>query len=242
MSGHDPWAELRRFTPARIALGRAGDGLPTARLLEFQRAHAEARDAVHLPFDAAAVRAALSGLETVEVRSRAPDRVRYLQRPDLGRRLDPDAALPAGPFDAAIVLGDGLSARAVHDHGAALVRSLVDRLADWRLAPVVLAHQARVALGDEIAAGLGAGFVVMVVGERPGLSAADSLGAYLTWAPQPGAMPDSRRNCVSNIRADGFPPAAAAELIAALAREARRLKLTGVELKADVAGLLGGGT
>lgn len=237
MSGRDPWAELRRFTPARIALGRSGDGLPTARMLEFQRDHALARDAVHQPFDPERVAVNLSGIETIQVRSQAPDRAAYLQRPDLGRRLDPASArgLPPGPVEAVIVLGDGLSARAVHDHGAALVRALLDRLGGWTLGPVVLAHQARVALGDHVAAACGAAMAVMLVGERPGLSAADSLGAYLTWNPRPGRTMDSQRNCVSNIRPDGFPPDAAATLIAGLMGEARRLKLTGVELKADAA-------
>jgi ethanolamine ammonia-lyase small subunit len=234
----DPWAPLRRSTPARIGLGQAGDGLPTARLLEFQAAHAAARDAVHLPFDPDAVGRALDPLPWRIARSRAPDRATYLRRPDLGRRIDPDdlaalAATGGGPFDAAIVVADGLSARAVHENAAPLAVALAGLLAGWRLAPVVLVRQGRVAAGDAVAAALGAGMVAVLIGERPGLSAADSLGCYLTHAPRPGETRDSERNCVSNIRPAGLPVPAAAERIARLMGEARRLGLTGIALKDD---------
>lgn len=245
MSGtFDPWSSLRRFTPARIALGRTGDALPVARMLEFQAAHALARDAVHQPFDADTLAEELSGHPTLVVHSQAPDRTAYLQRPDLGRRLHPgDLDLLAGmrcqgqgpqkSYDAVIVLADGLSARALHDHGKALLDELLPRLPGWDLAPLILAHQARVALGDDVAAALNAAMVLMLIGERPGLTAADSIGAYLTFAPRPGISRDADRNCVSNIRPDGYPPALAADLIAWLMAEARRLRLTGIGLKQD---------
>lgn len=237
----DPWAALRRHTAARIALGRAGDSVPTARLLEFEAAHAQARDAVHTPVDLAALRAQLPGIETVEVRSAAPDRTTYLQRPDLGRRLDPGCAglLERGAHDVAFVIADGLSARAVHDHAAAVLHAALELLDGWRVAPVVLATQARVALGDEIGERLGAGLVAVLVGERPGLSAADSLGIYLTAGPRVGRR-DSERNCISNIHPPhGLGHRGAAEKLVHLLAEARRLGLTGVGLKDDIAALPG---
>lgn len=229
----DPWDRLRRATRARIGLGRCGDGLPTKALLDFQLAHARARDAVHTPFDPAALAAGLDGFQTVTVRSRAGDRATYLQRPDLGRRLDPtcEGLLPAGPFDAAFVIGDGLSATAVHAHAVPMLKAVLARLAGWRIAPVVLAGQARVALGDDIGARLGAAMVAVAIGERPGLSAADSLGVYLTWDPRPGRV-DAERNCISNIHPpDGLGYDAAADTLVWLMREARTRKLTGVRLK-----------
>jgi ethanolamine ammonia-lyase small subunit len=231
----DPWRDLRRHTAARIALGRSGDALPTRHLLDFQLAHARARDAVHLGFDSEAIAASLAGLACVTVRSAAPDRAAYLQYPDLGRRLNPDdlPLLRKGDYDAVFVLADGLSARAVHDHAASLLTATVELLPDWKIAPVVLAHQARVALGDEIAMAMGAALVVMLIGERPGLSAADSLGAYLTFGPRRG-LQNADRNCISNIRPDGLAIPLAARKLAFLMAEARRLKLSGVGLKDDV--------
>lgn len=232
---NDPWTVLRQTTRARIGLGRCGDGLPTAALLDFQLAHARARDAVHTPFDAAAMAAALDGLEVVTVRSRAADRATYLQRPDLGRRLDPASAerLTPGAYDAVFVIGDGLSATGVHAHAVPMLKAVLARLTGWRIAPVVLAGQARVALGDEIGARLGAALVAVLIGERPGLSAADSLGIYLTWYPKPGRT-DAERNCLSNIHPpDGLGYEAAADRLAWLMREARARKLTGVGLKDD---------
>jgi ethanolamine ammonia-lyase small subunit len=238
----DPWHALRAHTPARIALGRAGSSLPTRAHLDFQLAHARARDAVHDALDVPALVAALGamGLDAVAVRSAAPDRTVYLQRPDLGRRLDPDArdrlvALrPDLPPDAAIVVADGLSARAAHSHAAPVLAALVPKLVNegWRLAPVVVAEQARVALGDEIGAALGARLVVVLLGERPGLTAPDSLGAYLTWDPRPGRT-DAERNCVSNIRPEGLLPVLAADTLGYLMLEAARRRLSGVALKDD---------
>ncbi len=237
----DPWARLRAATPARIGLGRAGDGLPTRAMLDFQLAHARARDAVHAPFEPERVAADLAGLETVRVRSMAGDRTTFLQRPDLGRRLDPDdaAALPPGPFDAVFVVVDGLSATAVHGHAAPFLRAVLDRLPGWRIGPVVLASQARVALGDSVGERMGASLVALLIGERPGLSASDSLGVYVTYGPRVGRL-DSERNCISNIRPpDGLSYAAAADKLAWLMTEARARKLTGVGLKDD-GPLLGG--
>ncbi len=235
----DPFARLRAATPARIGIGRYGHGLPTAALLEFQLAHARARDAVHEKFDPEGVAAALGDRETVIVHSQAPDRHSYLQRPDLGRqllaadamRLTPGDRTDTAPYEVAFVIADGLSAPAVRTHAVPLLHALFPKLGDWRIAPIVLACQARVALGDEIGSRLGAALVVVLIGERPGLSAPDSLGAYLTWQPRPGRQ-DSERNCISNIR----PPAGltydqAASRIAWLLSAARHRKLTGVGLK-----------
>jgi ethanolamine ammonia-lyase small subunit len=240
----DPWSPLRRVTAARIALGRTGGSLPTAPLLEFQLAHARARDAVHLEFDAEGLQRQMEGRgeEVLRVRSAAADRIIYLQRPDLGRRLDPPSrgALetfsrrhPEG-FDAAFVMADGLSPLAVHRHAMGvldLARRVLIRHG-WRLAPVVIAGQARVALGDEIGGLLDAAEVAMLIGERPGLSAADSLGIYLTWAPRPGRT-DAERNCISNVRPEGLGYEAAAGTLVHLMLQARRLRLTGVALRTD---------
>jgi ethanolamine ammonia-lyase small subunit len=222
----DLW--LRGLTQARVGLGRAGAGLPTAALLEFQLAHARARDAVHAALDAEALAAALGG---VVVASAAGDRATYLQRPDLGRRLATGAALVRGDWDLAILVGDGLSATAVAAHAAPVVAALLPLLPGWRIAPPVVACHARVALGDDIALALGARLVLVLIGERPGLSAPDSLGAYLTHAPVRGT-PDSLRNCVSNIRPPhGLGHGEAAARIAWLLHEARRRGVTGTALK-----------
>jgi ethanolamine ammonia-lyase small subunit len=227
----DPFEGLRRATPARVGLGRAGQGLATAPMLAFQLAHARARDAVHAELDVEGLRDALARPSLV-VASAAPDRQAYLADPGLGRRLDTQsAALPKGDFDLVIVVADGLSATAVQAHAAAVVDALIARLPDWTLAPMVIARQARVAIGDPVGAALGARLVVVLIGERPGLSAADSLGAYLTFDPKPGRL-DSERNCVSNIRAPGgLSHDQAADKIAWLLTEARRLGFTGVDLK-----------
>ena len=235
----DPWTALRRHTPARIALGRSGSSLPTSEVLAFSLAHAQARDAVHAPFDAERVAAAIEalGLATLTVDSAAPDRATYLRRPDLGRSLSDSGratlvAQTRGSCDLAIVVADGLSCAAVHAHAAALIETLLPaaREAGWRIGPVVIARQARVALGDEVGTLLGARLVILLVGERPGLSSPDSLGAYITFAPRLGRT-DAERNCVSNIRAEGLSYAAAAFKLAWHAREALRLGLTGVALK-----------
>ncbi|GAA0573201.1 ethanolamine ammonia-lyase subunit EutC [Caenispirillum bisanense] len=234
MTGDEPWAFLRRHTAARIAMGRAGDGLPTAPLLRFQAAWAEARDSLKSSLDAGGRAAALAplGLPVETVRSQAADGAEYLKRPDLGRRLHPDdaARLPRGDWDAVFVIADGLSVRAVEGHAAAVVAAALKRLGGWRIAPLVVAQRARVALADDVGAALGARLTVILIGERPGLSSPDSLGAYITCNPAPGRQ-NSDRNCISNIRPEGLAPEAAAFKLAWLMAEARRLGLTGVGLK-----------
>lgn len=225
------WQDLRRFTPARVALGRVGHGLPTAAHLDFQAAHAAARDAVHAELDTAQLAAdlAAANLPSVLVHSACPDRRTYLLRPDLGRRLaEGEAAhLPKIP-GIAFVVADGLSATAVQRHAAPLLAQVMPALAEP--GPVVIARQGRVALGDEVGAALGAQAVAVLIGERPGLSTPDSLGIYLTWQPRPGRT-DAERNCISNIRPEGLPiPDAAAKLLW-LIGAMRRLQLTGVALK-----------
>ncbi len=230
------WQDLRRFTPARVALGRAGNGLPTAAHLDFQAAHAAARDAVHASLDSAALMTALdgAGIGSVAVHSTARDRQTYLLRPDLGRRLDPvDAArLAPVPGCFALVVCDGLSAVAVQQHAAPLLTLLVPalRARGVPVPPVVIASQGRVALGDDVGAALGAAAVAVLIGERPGLSAADSMGVYLTWQPRPGRT-DAERNCISNIRPLGLPPDAAAAKLLWLIDRMFVLGLTGVGLK-----------
>lgn len=237
---NDPWSRWRAATRARIGLGRSGDSLPTQALLDFQAAHGRARDAVHGAADLAALGRMLAPLSSIAVHSQALDRATYLRRPDLGRRLDPatapalDAAHDA--WDVAFVVADGLSARAVEQHAPALLRACLPQLGGWHIAPVVLAAQARVALGDEIGARLGAACVAVLIGERPGLSVADSLGIYMTWAPRIGRK-DAERNCISNIHADGLSYDQAAGMLCWLLREARLRKLSGVGLKLDTAAL-----
>jgi ethanolamine ammonia-lyase small subunit len=251
-TARDPWSAIAALTPARVALGAAGASLPTARWLEFSLAHALARDAVHLPLDTAGVVAALreAGAEgAVVVGSAARDRAEYLLRPDLGRMLSPASAaaleaLPrpapaagpaatAGRARVAIVVADGLSAGAVHAHAAPLFAALAPRLvaAGFALAPVVVATRARVALGDPVARALGADAVLMLLGERPGMSAPASLGAYLTWRPVAGTT-DAMRNCVSNIHPpEGLAIDDAAHRITWLLAAARRLGASGTALK-----------
>ncbi|SDJ74452.1 Ethanolamine ammonia-lyase light chain [Nocardioides sp. YR527] len=229
------WESLRRATPARIGLGRAGNSIPTAEVLAFGAAHAAARDAVHLPLDVHALVEALDGLALGTPRvvaSAAPDRTTYLTRPDLGRVPGADLELGRGGAEMAVVVADGLSAEAVAKHAVPLLENLVPLLdsATTVAAPVV-ATQARVALGDHIGRALGARLVLVLIGERPGLSSSDSLGAYLTWDPRPGVL-DSARNCVSNIRPPhGLDHATAARTIAGLVAGARALGATGVTLK-----------
>ncbi|MCB1539722.1 MAG: ethanolamine ammonia-lyase subunit EutC [Rhodoblastus sp.] len=230
----DSFAYLRGLTAARIGLGRAGVSLPTQRVLEFQMAHAQARDAIQAPLDVDRIERELVDLRPVVVESRAVDRRAYLERPDEGRRLsDASRENLVGRFDCALVLGDGLSALAAQAHGPALVRALRAATPEWRWSPPVIARMARVALGDDIAAAFGADLVVMLIGERPGLSSPDSLGAYMTFAPRPGVTTDAQRNCVSNIHPAGLPVGEAVRKIVAIAALARRLKQTGVALKED---------
>jgi ethanolamine ammonia-lyase small subunit len=230
------WSELRRFTPARIGLGRSGVAVPTHEVLAFGWAHARARDAVHTPLDHVALEGELhaSGFDVRQAHSCAPDRATYLRRPDLGRQLDPqhDAMLrAAGPVDIALVIGDGLSSLAVQRHAVPLLVALRERLPPGLCcSPVVIARQARVAIGDDIGEQLGARIVAVLIGERPGLSSPDSLGLYLTHAPRRGRH-DAERNCISNVRPEGLPIAAAAHKLAWHIEHAVRRGLTGVGLK-----------
>jgi ethanolamine ammonia-lyase small subunit len=236
----DPWEALRHFTNARIALGRSGSSLPTAPLLAFNLAHAQARDAVHQPLDAEALHAALqaAGFETLDVTSAAPDREHYLRRPDLGRKLSDESAARLAEHGAALaedidivfVVADGLSAYAAARHAVPLLERVRARLTGMRIGPVVVARQARVALGDGIGEGLRARMVVVLIGERPGLSSPDSLGVYLTYEPRAGRS-DAERNCISNVRPEGLGYEVAALKLAYLISEAWRVKLTGVGLK-----------
>ncbi|WP_430422638.1 ethanolamine ammonia-lyase subunit EutC [Methylibium petroleiphilum] len=237
----NPWSVLRRHTPARIGLGRSGISQPTAPQLDFQLAHAQARDAVHRPLDHEAVDAAIRalGLTTLALHSAAADRHVYLQRPDLGRRLDEAsiarlAACTADEqADLALVVADGLSALAIERHAAPFIAELRRVLArDWRWAPVAIVRQARVAIGDPIGEALGARLAVVLVGERPGLSSPDSMGVYVTWSPRAGRV-DAERNCISNVRPEGLPLPQAAARLAWLLGEARSRQLTGVALKDD---------
>lgn len=266
----NPWAQLRQFTDARIGLGRAGISLPTHQHLAFQLAHAKAQDAVHLPLDLAALSEALADLDAgdnsrslpvkglLQLKSRAADRMTYLQRPDLGRRLDQashdrlsqavdvSVDVPGGvagdarvenlarPYDLAIVVVDGLSALAVQNNAPPFLQAFYQALADdgddWRLAPLTLVEQGRVAIGDEVGQLLNANAVLVLIGERPGLSSPDSLGLYLTWGPRPG-LTDASRNCISNVRPAGLAHGDASHRLIHLLREARQRKLTGVQLK-----------
>jgi ethanolamine ammonia-lyase small subunit len=232
----DFWDYLRRATPARIALGRTGDGLPTRRVLEFELAHARARDAVKANLDPAALIAELAAWRPILVRSEAKDRATFLQRPDLGRRLARDfaRALSPGTYDATIVIADGLSAGAVQAQAWPLCKMLLAAQNFVFAAPVV-ALQARVALGDEIAARQVAALAVVLIGERPGLSSRDSVGAYITFDPKPGMTKDAERNCVSNIGAHGLSLDAASRRILAIMALARTIQRTGTCLKEDEA-------
>jgi ethanolamine ammonia-lyase small subunit len=231
MPPEDPWEKLRLATKARIGLGRAGDAMKITDVLDFQFAHAKARDAVHAKLDMAALRAALPG--AVEVHSEAEGREIYLRRPDLGRRLHPDCLplLKRGEYDAVFVIADGLSATAVMQNAAPMYEAAMARLRGFKIAPPVIAAQARVALGDDIGEALGAKLCVMLIGERPGLTVSDSLGIYLTYNPARGTK-DSARNCISNVHTQGgLSFAAAGDMLAWLMREALRRQLTGVGLK-----------
>ncbi len=243
----NPWRRLREFTDARIGLGRAGISLPTSELLAFQLSHAQARDAVHLPLDIDALchdlaaDAQLAALgEPIRLHSQAVDRMTYLQRPDLGRALD-DASrerlVELGceqPSDLAVVIVDGLSSRAIAQNAVPFLQHFVGllgtELPGCSLAPLTVVEQGRVAIGDDVGALLNARTVLLLVGERPGLSSPDSLGLYLTWAPKPG-LTDASRNCISNVRPAGLPHPEGAKRALYLLREAQRLKLSGVNLK-----------
>lgn len=235
----DLWSSLRTTTQARIGLGRAGDALPTRRVLEFQAAHAAARDAVHEPLDVDALAPAVAAVglgEPLRVTSRATSRAEYLRRPDLGRQPADLAGLAGGGAQVGIVLADGLSPRALVDHGPGLLAAIVAALRatlgdDCTIAPPVIATQARVALADHVGEALGVETLLVVIGERPGLTVADSLGIYLTHHPRPGRS-DAERNCVSNVHPpDGLSYERAAAVVAGLVRGARELGASGVRLK-----------
>ncbi|NMX93596.1 MULTISPECIES: ethanolamine ammonia-lyase subunit EutC [unclassified Pseudomonas] len=238
----NPWLELRRLTPARIALGRTGTSIPTGAQLDFQFAHAQARDAVHLPFDHAGLSSQMAerGRDSLLLHSAAPDRHSYLQRPDLGRRLSDESAQTLrdyalanpGGVDLAVVVADGLSALAVHKHTVPFLTRMEEQTQaeGWSLSPVILVEQGRVAVADEIGQLLGAKMVVILIGERPGLSSPDSLGLYFTYNPKVG-LTDAYRNCISNVRLEGLSYGMAAHRLLYLMREACRRQLSGVNLK-----------
>jgi ethanolamine ammonia-lyase small subunit len=230
----DPWARLRATTRARIGLARVGDAMATTDVLEFQLAHAKARDAVHTKLDTAALKAELGG-DVIEVRSAAENREIYLRRPDFGRQLhkDCESQLIRGDYDAVFVIADGLSSSAVSLNAIPMLRAALARLKDFKIAPIVIATQARVAIGDDIGERLGARLCAILIGERPGLSVAESLGIYLTYNPKRGCR-DSARNCISNIHGQGgLSYDAAADTLTWLMREALRRQLTGVDLKEE---------
>ena len=245
----DPWQKLRRITTARIALGRTGGSLPTRELLDFRLAHARARDAVHAPFDAAGLADRLRslGIDVMCVESAAATLLDFLRRPDLGRRLNhasrarlEDHASSHPACDVAIIVSDGLSSGAANEHAPVLLAELLPlaHRSGWRVAPLIIAAHGRVALQDEIGALLHARLTLMLLGERPGLGAVDSLGAYFTYAPQPG-LTDAARNCVSNIRAEGLSPVEAAHKLHGLITQSLLRSLSGIELKDDAPGLPG---
>jgi len=249
---HNPWSNLRRFTDARIGLGRAGISLPTSEMLAFQLSHAQARDAVSFPLDINEVTeqlGSISALKKVDpplhLHSQAVDRVTYLQRPDLGRKLDENGRqvllsymnkqkhTTQVKYDLAIVVVDGLSSLAVQKNAYPFITELLTHLTtdkQFKIAPITLVEQGRVAIGDDIGELLNAQVVMVLIGERPGLSSPDSLGLYLTWEPKTG-LNDACRNCISNIRPAGLPYTEAARRALYLLREAKKLKLTGVNLK-----------
>ncbi len=238
----NPWHALRQFTQARIALGRSGVSVPTTAQLAFQLDHARARDAVHQALDAQALAQTLTlaGHECIALHSAAPDRQVYLQRPDLGRQLDAESRRTLEqrapqPFDLALVIADGLSALAIEQNVQPFLDLLLARLEQagqdrWSLAPIVIVRQARVAIGDEIAQCLKARAVVVLIGERPGLSSPDGMGLYLTWAPRVGLL-DSNRNCISNVRPAGLSYEEAAYKLHYLLSQARKRGSSGVGLK-----------
>jgi len=236
--GDELWTGLRRLTAARIGLQRAGAALATGPLLDFRLAHARARDAVHEPLDETRLIADVSGLggPVLAVASAAEDRQSFLMRPDLGRRLTPAAEkmlMPhTGDYEVVFVIADGLSARAVQSHAAPVLTDAMTalRAEGWRIAPLVIVRHGRVAIGDAVAATLGAACVVVLIGERPGLSAPDSMGAYLTWRPHAGTT-DAERNCISNIRPAGIGYADAAFRLVYLLRAMRARRVSGVQLK-----------
>ncbi|MCG8708125.1 ethanolamine ammonia-lyase subunit EutC [Brenneria sp. 4F2] len=235
----NPWQALREYTAARIALGRTGASMPTSELLKFGMAHAQARDAVHQAFDSEALSEQLvqAGLKTLTVHSAAENRQQYLCRPDLGRRLSTSSrelllAMAGNPADILLVVGDGLSSKAVHRQAVPLIKALLPYVSQLgiSLAPILLAHQSRVALGDEAGECLQAKAVAILIGERPGLSSPDSLSVYMTWGPNTRRL-ESERNCISNIRPEGLDYPLAAFKLAWLLEQSFQRRLSGVLLK-----------
>jgi ethanolamine ammonia-lyase small subunit len=247
----NPWTRLRSFTNARLALGRAGDSLPTSEVLEFSLAHAQTRDAVHNNLDVSSIEHDLvaSGIQSITVQSAAHDRAEYLRRPDLGRQLSDQSRslleachpersegsassnesrreVPAAVF----IIADGLSAIAPLRHAIPVLKEIISKLEGWHIAPIIIATQARVALGDEIGELLNAEMTIMLIGERPGLSSPDSLGVYLTCKPHIGCT-DADRNCISNVRPEGLGYEAAAHKLHYLMTAARRTGQSGIALK-----------
>ena len=237
MNTPSKWRDLRRFTDARVALGRAGNALPTAAHLDFQEAHARARDAVWSSLNVARLEEELTplGLPVQRVTSQAEERRRFLLRPDLGRRLPENTLLPQAPGSIALVIADGLCASGVQQQAPALLNVLVPALskAGFTPGPIIIAEQARVALGDDVSEAMEAAAVVVLIGERPGLSATDSMGLYITWAARRGSN-DAMRNCISNIRPGGLSADFAAAKALWLLAEARKLGATGVALKDEM--------
>ena len=242
---NSPLDFLRQYTAARIAQGRTGHSLPTRALLDFQLDHARARDAVYSTLDVPQLMSGFADVMPPKVaplllQSQAPDRPTYLKRPNLGRQLSEAsvnqlAGLPAAPVDLSIVLADGLSATAINSHALPVLALLLPEIArlGWSLAPVCVVQQGRVAIGDAVAHALNARMTMVLIGERPGLSSPDSLGAYLTYNPRPG-LTDESRNCVSNIRPEGLPYAFAAQKLLYLLTEMYTRKLSGVNLKDEL--------
>lgn len=234
---------LREFTPARVGLGRTGVSQQTRDVLAFQLCHAQARDAVHAQIEASALAAGIGEIvqrthdaSVVRLHSAAANRITYLQRPDLGRKLDENSRQALERFkltscDLVLIVADGLSALAVERHVPSLLSEFLPRLAGWNLGPICVVEQGRVAIGDEIGSALNAELSVVLIGERPGLSSPDSLGAYITWQPRPGRT-DAERNCISNIRAQGLSYREAAEQLMQSLAAARRSRLTGTVLGA----------
>lgn len=234
------WDKLKEFTSARIAIGRTGNSIPVKNSLEFKLAHAHARDAVYSKLDSEKLQHDLEvhKLPVIHLKSQAVYREQYLQRPDLGRRIDEEAynllKPHKGNYDIAIIIADGLSATAINQNTVPLLEILIPAftMAKFSIAPLCLIEQGRVAIGDDVGAVLNAKLSLILIGERPGLSAADSMGAYITYSPKPG-LTDESRNCVSNIRPQGLTAHLAAEKIFYLVQQAIRRQLTGVQLKDD---------
>lgn len=236
----DNWARLRTFTGARIALGRAGASLPTRAHLDFQLAHARAKNAVRMPLDLDALEERLkkTGTATLRLDTLAANRDDYLQYPDRGRQLAPQsrallrASVPDNSADIALVVADGLSSTAIERQTVPFLSAFLP-LATGRgysCSPVALVRQGRVAVADPVAETIGSRMAVILIGERPGLSSPDSMGIYFTFNPHRGCQ-DADRNCISNIHGQGLSCEQAAARLIYLVTEADRLGLSGIGLK-----------